>query len=174
MWLWLTIASAIGQSFMGDIQQSIEESSTVALKALYYSGRDFNDLGKYESCIKELEFKYALLGVKYDVVNAYLGLCVPKSCSRNDLVAFFARCVEYAGLEDTIRSNDIKIYFPEEYNSVSMPLSTLLSIGVLAVPLILSILGTIISGGYFNTIKKDSTAFLIVKEFSLQSNIEKL
>ena len=43
MLIWLMVATALGQSCMPDINQMIEESSTEALKALYYSGRDFDE-----------------------------------------------------------------------------------------------------------------------------------
>ena len=174
MWVLMVIVSVIGKSCITDIQQLIEQDTIEALKALYYSGRDIDDLGKYENCIKETELKYALLSVKFDVGNIFLGLCVPKACSSEELRIFFAGLVQKTGLENQIRTSEIKIYSPSEYSSAPMPLSAMIALAVLAIPLILTCFGTFLSSSYLSKMSDDSPLVIVLKEFSLHKNVEKL
>lgn len=174
MWICLLLASAISQSCMSDIQHLATNNTAFMLKLLYYSGRDINDLGKYESCISNSEANYALLTVKYDAVYAYLGVCVPRSCSKDELASFLVSSIEKAGLENQMATSGVAVYFPEEYSAMPLPFSAQLSLLIIAIPLLLSIIGTIISNDSFNLITKQYALVDILKEFSLQKNFAKL
>lgn len=50
-----------------------------------YSGKDYNDLGRYEDCNKNPDFNYILATIEKGLpVNINLGLCMPKECKAKD------------------------------------------------------------------------------------------
>jgi len=58
-----------------------------ATRILRYSGKDYNDLGKYEDClkIKDEKFNYILATIpKSFPIPISLGICVPDVCTTKD------------------------------------------------------------------------------------------
>ena len=54
------------------------------------SGKDYNDLGRFEDCNKEPDFVYILASVQQGLpAPLNLGLCVPKECSADDFNRYF-------------------------------------------------------------------------------------
>lgn len=68
-----------------------------------YSGRDLNDLGRYEAC-NELDFtRYISFGVSGLPIGIYLGICGPIECKQEDYQPLSKRLAEFAkSLEDVI------------------------------------------------------------------------
>ena len=63
------------------------EYNKTAARILRYSGKDYNDLGKYEDClnIKAEDFNYILATIpKAFPIPISLGICVPAICSTED------------------------------------------------------------------------------------------
>lgn len=56
-----------------------------------FTGKDYNDLGRYKSCVENDDLRYLLLNCKEDrcgnrfSVDVSLGLCIPKKCSDQDI-----------------------------------------------------------------------------------------
>ena len=50
----------------------------------YYSGRDLNDLGRYESCNQDPDTRYVTFWLQGASIGIYLGICGPESCSQAD------------------------------------------------------------------------------------------
>ena len=46
----------------------------------YYSGKDANDLGHYESCIRRSDSRYLMATTMVENIPVSVGLCVPKAC----------------------------------------------------------------------------------------------
>ena len=46
------------------------------------SGKDYNDLGRYDDCLKLTDYRYILASVPHVFpIPMALGLCVPAACS---------------------------------------------------------------------------------------------
>ena len=53
------------------------------------SGKDYNDLGRYEDCTNLSNFNYILASVPHVFpIPMALGLCVPSACSATDMASF--------------------------------------------------------------------------------------
>ncbi|CAG9319481.1 unnamed protein product [Blepharisma stoltei] len=72
-------AAAIVQFLTGNL------TSISPVKRLYYSGRDSNDLGLYNLCLGVEDSQYLLLRTPMDILEIYLGLCVPKDCDADSI-----------------------------------------------------------------------------------------
>ena len=54
----------------------------------YYSGKDINDLGHYDSCVKRSDSRYLLYtSLLFNQIPISLGLCVPKACDASSFTA---------------------------------------------------------------------------------------
>ena len=59
----------------------LENNETVE-RIFRFSGKDYNDLGRYEDCLNEKGFRYILASVpKALPIPMSVGLCVPDVCS---------------------------------------------------------------------------------------------
>ena len=72
--------------------QNVEGNFELFFNMYRYSGKDYNDFGRYKSCIKSADkYNYLLLKCKEDrcsnrfPVDVSIGLCVPAQCSIADL-----------------------------------------------------------------------------------------
>lgn len=57
---------------------------------VYYSGKDFNDLGNYHGCNELNGARYVLLdATKTFGLVTVIGWCLPAACTKNEIEYFF-------------------------------------------------------------------------------------
>ena len=65
------------------------ENSEIVDNVFRNSGKDYNDLGRYEDCLNVTDFHYVLASVpNVFPIPMSLGLCVPSICSLDDFKNF--------------------------------------------------------------------------------------
>ncbi|CAG9329041.1 unnamed protein product [Blepharisma stoltei] len=88
-----------------------------ATKMLYYSGRDFDDLGKYDDCNDLDSAKYLLIRGKVQGNIGMIGLCGPKECSTSDYDDLKGWLDVALNLTSRgIELDTLKFYFSYDYN----------------------------------------------------------
>ena len=50
-----------------------------------YFGKGINELGHYQACIRNTDYAYFTLSLKYSGASLYTGMCLPKECNENDI-----------------------------------------------------------------------------------------
>ena len=127
------------------IKELSYDSSSNLAKMIYYSGRDINDIGKYHECNNLDDSRYYLMMFKLNVFNMILGLCVPKSCTRNEIEENIILIVKHYKLDEKlIDTNYIEVVDPVEYNSRSMSTPAIISVTIILTLLIIALFGTFI------------------------------
>jgi len=142
---------------------------------LYYSGRDFDQLGQYDECNKLSSSKYVLIQTTFRETNAVLGFCGPKECSSHDYKEASQYLISEFGLSEVMEGKELNFIFSKEYNDEPMSAG-----GVFMVILWVLILLVVGLGTFFDQmVKKNSeiklgpvSSFLTV--FSLIENGKKL
>lgn len=78
------------------------------------SGKDYNDLGRYDDCLRIPDFHYILASIpKALPIPMALGMCVPSNCSVSDFITFKPFLIE--ALNGIILNlfDDVKGFNPE-------------------------------------------------------------
>ncbi len=78
-------------SLLQDITNNFLTYNKTIEKIFRNSGKDYNDLGRYEDClkIKDTEFSYILVSVPHAFpIPIMLGLCMPKVCTVTEFNVF--------------------------------------------------------------------------------------
>ena len=161
-----------------DAENILESNITEALKNAYYSGRDFDDLGNYEMCNKEPDMKYALISIEYDIVHAYIGLCIPEIKSRDNIQDALISVSNNLNPEKSLEKENIQIYFSEEYSESPLSISAMITVIIISILIIISIIGTLIDYKLLNLSQANLINCIllidILKEFSIRKNMKKL
>ena len=142
-----------------------------SLERLYYSGRNVDDLGKYDECTKLSNSKYNLISLQYkDLARAYLGFCLPISCEKQEIELFF----DTQAKNFNIPISDTKIINSKEYNQESLNYSAMLTLFFLTFLVLLVAFGTLLEVNSFCKKSTNKTLILALLEFSLVKNYKKL
>lgn len=77
---------------------------------VYYSGKDFNDLGNYHGCNELDGANYVLLDATKSVgLVAVIGWCLPEACSIDEITEFFTGIMDDLTSKSNMpNSNEIK------------------------------------------------------------------
>ena len=71
-------------TILKEIVNGFENKTTIILSAAYNSGKDINDLGRYENWKDANDTRYVALSVSGFPVNLYLGICGPAEWTEDD------------------------------------------------------------------------------------------
>ena len=71
-------------NILKEIANGFENKTTIILSAAYNSGKDINDLGRYENWLDANNTRYVALSVSGFPVNLYLGVCGPAEWTEED------------------------------------------------------------------------------------------
>lgn len=76
----------------------------------WYTGRDINDLGHYQSCVDRDDSEYFVLKFKDTDFPTVLGVCAPKGCSAAEVREFFEDAEESGVYLETQGTSNLEAY----------------------------------------------------------------
>ena len=162
----LLISTALSASCLEPVSSENPPQIPEFVEQIFYSGRDGNDLGRYEECI-DLGSLYYLVLFDYKSTNTHIGLCVPSSCSPDDIKQEFIFLINSFNLSSQISIETIKIYDSHKYSNEGMSFSAISVVILLVLILLLNCLGT-----YADMSSVGDKIFIgkLLTEFSLRKN----
>mmetsp|Transcript_26326 Transcript_26326/g.47209 ORF Transcript_26326/g.47209 Transcript_26326/m.47209 type:complete len:636 (-) Transcript_26326:32-1939(-) len=131
----------------------------------WYTGKDINDLGHYQSCVDRDDSEYFILKVKDSDYPAVLGVCAPKGCTADEVSTFFNK-PERSGVTLSAVENTIEAIAPGVFDLEVGGWLTIIMILVLSA---LVLCGSFIS--FRSTKAKDESAMQL-QEFTTTEAIE--
>ncbi|OMJ69419.1 hypothetical protein SteCoe_32871 [Stentor coeruleus] len=159
-----------------DLQTLTQDNNQEIAKMLYYSGRDINDLGKYEECNDLENARYILLIAKVGPIVITFGICGPKSCEAEDYKYSLVEVIKaHPKVEEFMKSEDLDVQDVKAFNNRSYSWSAIISIIVIILLLIILSLGSYVDKK-FQEDPNNSLTYLssILICFSMPRNFSKL
>lgn len=133
------------------------DPSSADFSVLSYSGKGLNELGHYETCIRDPNLIFYTIYIPKPRLQTHIGICLPNSCKNNEVQSFLNEALPDSNLQ--VKSIDTIPYPPSGYF-------------ILIMLILLFILGTL---GFFLPSKpKKGVLVTFLQCFSLKANYKAL
>ena len=170
MFFMLILFSVHANNCITDLNSTSTLNFKTILERLYYSGRNIDDLGKYDECNKLSNSKYNLISLLYqDSVKGYLGLCLPLTCEKQEIEAFF----DTQAKKYNLPVSHTKVIIPQEYSQEPLSYSAILALLFVGFLILLVVFGSLLEVYSFDKKPNNTTLVLTLLEFSILKNFKK-
>ena len=123
------LATDLNQTLPILLGRTHDPAAIKALERFTFTGKSYNDLGHYSTCLHTPDSTYFILRHKLEHLSLLLGVCVPSACTQDDLEMMFAGLIQQLELTGV----SVKVEAPAEFPMNGWFVFTLLWLVVLVV-----------------------------------------
>ncbi|OMJ83540.1 hypothetical protein SteCoe_15506 [Stentor coeruleus] len=172
----LTISQAEVETCKKDLSFLVTNKTEDFGRLIYYSGRDFNDLGQYLECLDLNYSRYVVITCQVMKINAALGICGPKSCEAEDYMSGLLYILSHYPIgEKMINPTTIKVKEPYKEDNAPITSMAIIVLILLSILILAIITGTIVGkNAQANPEKRLQGWRALIISFSITNNFNKL